>query len=66
MTLHDQLAVAETARAGEFFGRCDTLRLRVDDTGFTRIDEVRGIPTRVCFEPKREAFMKYYLEGLTR
>jgi purine nucleosidase len=66
MTLHDQLAVAETARPAEFFGRCDTLRLRVDDQGFTRIDEAKGRPVNVCFEPKRDAFMRYYLEGLTR
>ena len=66
MTLHDQLAVTETARPGEFFGRCDTLRLRVDDQGFTRIDDADGRPTTVCFEPKRDAFMRYYLEGLTR
>ena len=66
MTLHDQLAVAESARPAEFFGYCDTLRLRVDDQGFTRIDEAKGIPVTVCFEPKRDAFMRYYLEGLTR
>jgi inosine-uridine nucleoside N-ribohydrolase len=66
MTLHDQLAVGETARPGEFFDRCDTLRLRVDDRGFTRIDEALGRQTTVCFEPKRDAFMQYYLEGLTR
>jgi purine nucleosidase len=65
MTLHDQLAVAETARPGEFFGHCDPLRLRVDDQGFTRIDEAQGRQTTVCFEPKRYAFMNYYLEGLT-
>jgi inosine-uridine nucleoside N-ribohydrolase len=66
MTLHDQLAVAETARPGEFFGRCDSLRLRVDDQGFTRVDEGQGRPVTVCFEPKRDAFVKYYLDGLTR
>ena len=66
MTLHDQLAVAETARPGEFFGRCDPLRLRVDDQGFTRIDEAHGSPAAVCFEPRRDAFMQYYLDGLTR
>jgi inosine-uridine nucleoside N-ribohydrolase len=66
MTLHDQLAVAETARPGEFFGRRDTLRLRVDDLGFTRVDEANGRTTTVCFEPKRDAFMQYYLDGLTR
>ena len=58
MTLHDQLAVAETARPAEFFARCDALRLRVDDQGFTRIDNAQGRETTVCFEPKREAFMK--------
>jgi inosine-uridine nucleoside N-ribohydrolase len=66
MTLHDQLAVAETARPREFFGRCDILRLRVDDQGFTRIDDAKGRETTVCFEPKRDAFMKYYIEGLIR
>ena len=66
MTLHDQLAVAETARPAEFFARCDKLRLRVDDQGFTRIDDAQGRETTVCFEPKREAFMKYYIEGLIR
>jgi inosine-uridine nucleoside N-ribohydrolase len=66
MTLHDQLAVAETARPGEFFGHCDPLRLRVDDQGFTRIDEARGQSVSVCLEPKRDAFVKYYLDGLTK
>jgi purine nucleosidase len=66
MTLHDQLAVGETARPGEFFGRCETLPLRVDDQGFTRIDEAGGRAAAVCFEPKRDAFMQYYLEGLSR
>jgi inosine-uridine nucleoside N-ribohydrolase len=66
MTLHDQLAVGETARPGEFFGRCDTLRLRVDDQGFTRVDAANGRPATVCFEPRRDAFVEYYLEGLTR
>ena len=66
MTLHDQLAVAETARPAEFFGRCETLRLRVDAQGFTRIDLAQGRETTVCFEPKRDAFMTYYIEGLIR
>jgi purine nucleosidase len=66
MTLHDQLAVAETARPREFFRHCDTLRVRVDDQGFTRIDEAGGRPATVCFEPKRDAFLEYYLAGLTR
>jgi purine nucleosidase len=66
MTLHDQLAVAETARPGEFFGRCDALHLRVDDQGYTRIDEANGRPVTVCFEPTRDAFVRYYLDGLTK
>ena len=33
MTLHDQLAVAEAARPGEFFGKKETLPLIVDDKG---------------------------------
>jgi len=57
---------ASAQRAPIIFGRCDTLRLRVDDQGFTRIDEAKGLPVTVCFEPKRDAFMRYYLEGLTR
>jgi inosine-uridine nucleoside N-ribohydrolase len=65
MTLHDQLAVAETARPGAFFARCEPLLLRVDDQGFTRIDEAKGRQATVCFEPKRDAFMNYYLEGLS-
>jgi hypothetical protein len=38
----------------------------VDDQGFTRIDDAKGRETTVCFEPKRDAFMRYYLEGLIR
>jgi purine nucleosidase len=66
MTLHDQLAVAETARPGTFFGRCDALSLRVDDQGYTRVDPARGKRVNVCLEPRRDAFMTYYLEGLMR
>jgi purine nucleosidase len=66
MTLHDQLAVAETARPGEFFNRCDRLKVRVDERGFTRIDDAKGGPVSVCFEPKRDAFMKFYLDGLLK
>ena len=33
MTLHDQLAVAETVRPGQFFGRKETLPIAVDDKG---------------------------------
>jgi len=65
MTLHDQLAVAETARPGVFFGRKDTLSLIVDDKGYTRVDPARGKPANVCFEPKRDEFLKFYLDGLT-
>jgi purine nucleosidase len=65
MTLHDQLAVAETASPGTFFGKQETLPLAVDDQGFTRVDREHGKPVTVCLEPKRAAFMKYYLDELT-
>jgi len=66
MTLHDQLAVAETVRPGLFFGRKETLSIVVDDKGYTRVDAAKGKPTTVCFEPKRDEFMKFYVAGLTR
>jgi len=66
MTLHDQLAVAETVRPGQFFGRKETLPIVVDDKGYTRVDASKGKPTAVCFEPKRDEFMAFYLAGLTR
>jgi len=66
MTLHDQLAVAETASPGTFFGRQETLPLLVDGQGYTRIDRERGRPVVVCFEPKRDAFVNYYIGELTR
>jgi purine nucleosidase len=65
MTLHDQLAVAETASPATFFGKQETLPLLVDEQGYTRIDRERGKPVTVCLEPKRDAFMKYYLDELT-
>jgi inosine-uridine nucleoside N-ribohydrolase len=65
MTLHDQLAVAETASPGTFFSRRETLPLVVDSDGFTRIDRERGKPVTACLEPKRDEFMKYYLDELT-
>jgi purine nucleosidase len=65
MTLHDQLAVAETARPASFFGRQETLPLIVDEEGYTRIDRERGKPVTVCLEPKRDEFMRYYLNQLT-
>ena len=66
MTLHDQLAVAETVRPGQFFGKKDTLAVVVDGQGYTRVDPAKGVPTAVCFEPKRDEFMKFYIAGLTR
>ncbi|HKP10934.1 MAG TPA: nucleoside hydrolase, partial [Blastocatellia bacterium] len=65
MTLHDQLAVAETASPATFFSKQETLPLIVDDEGYTRVDRGRGKPVTVCLEPKRDAFMKYYLDELT-
>jgi inosine-uridine nucleoside N-ribohydrolase len=64
MTLHDQLAVAETAAPGRFFNKLETLPIVVDDQGFTRIDRERGKPVTVCLEPKRDEFMKYYIGEL--
>jgi purine nucleosidase len=64
MTLHDQLAVAESAAPGRFFNRLETLPIFVDDQGFTRIDRERGKPVIVCLEPKRDEFMKYYIGQL--
>ena len=37
--------------------------IRVDDQGFTRV-EPGGTPTSVCLEPKRDAFLKFYIDGL--
>lgn len=65
MTLHDQLAVAETASSGTFFAKQETLSLIVDEQGYTRIDSERGKPVIVCLEPKRDEFMQYYLNQLT-
>jgi purine nucleosidase len=64
MTLHDQLAVAETASPQTFFGKIETLPLWVDEKGFTRVDSRKGKPTAVCLEPKRDAFMRYYISEL--
>jgi purine nucleosidase len=66
MTLHDQLAVAEAADAGKFFGKCDSVPLYVDDKGFTRVDASRGKPVSVCLGPRRDEFMNYYIETLLR
>lgn len=64
MTLHDQMAIGEILRPGQFFGRCSPMPIRVDEKGYTRVDADRGKPVSVCLEPKREAFMKFYVEGL--
>lgn len=64
MTLHDQLAVAETAAPKKFFGKVETLPIWVDDKGFTRVDSQKGKPVAVCLAPKRDAFMQYYLGEL--
>jgi inosine-uridine nucleoside N-ribohydrolase len=65
MTLHDQLAVAEAANPS-LFGKRVTVPLIVDDQGFTRIDEKKGKPVVVCLEPKRDAFMEFYLNTLLK
>jgi inosine-uridine nucleoside N-ribohydrolase len=64
MTLHDQLAVGETANSKAFFGKQEILPLRVDEQGLTRIDRARGKPVVVCLEPKRHEFMEYYISHL--
>jgi inosine-uridine nucleoside N-ribohydrolase len=63
MTLHDQMAVAEAASPGTFFGRTPKLNLRVDDEGYTRVDRA-GKPVAVCLEPRRDEFMRYYIGQL--
>ena len=64
MTLHDQMAIGDLLRPGAFFGRCPEMPIRVDDKGYTRIDPGGGKPVAVCLEPKRDAFMKFYVDGL--
>src|SRR5690606_345543 len=64
MTLHDQMAVAELLRPGAFFERCPTLAIAVDDQGFMRVDAPGARPVSVCLEPKRDAFMQFYIGGL--
>jgi inosine-uridine nucleoside N-ribohydrolase len=61
MTLHDQLALAETQHPGRFFARCDAIPLRVDDKGYTRVDQAAGTPVHVCVEPRRDEFMTHFL-----
>jgi inosine-uridine nucleoside N-ribohydrolase len=64
MTLHDQLAVAEAANPQAFFGKMENQPIYVDEKGFTRVDPAKGKPVTICLEPKRDAFMKYYLAEL--
>jgi inosine-uridine nucleoside N-ribohydrolase len=64
MTLHDQMALAEAQHPGQFFGRCETMPIRVDSEGYTRVDRTRGRPIAVCLEPKRSEFMTHYLAQL--
>lgn len=65
MTLHDQLAAVDAAEPGQFFGKTETLPLRVDAQGFTRIDPQKGKPVAVRLQPKRDEFMRYYLDHLS-
>jgi purine nucleosidase len=64
MTLHDQLALAETQHPGRFFGRCTPMPLRVDRDGYTRVDAAGGHQVTVCLEPKRNEFMAHFLAQL--
>ena len=64
MTLHDQLALAETQHPGRFFGRCTPMPLRVDGDGYTRVDAAGGHQVTVCLEPKRNEFMTHFLAQL--
>lgn len=64
MTLHDQMAIAEILRPGQFFARCQTLAIAVDDEGFMRVGAPGAKPVSVCFEPKRDDFMNFYVGGL--
>jgi len=65
MTLHDQLALAEAQHPGRFFGRCESMPLRVDGEGYTRVDAKGGRPVTVCLEPKRNDFMSHFIAQLS-
>jgi inosine-uridine nucleoside N-ribohydrolase len=65
MTLHDQMALAETQHPGRFFGRCDPMPIRVDAEGYTRVDRANGRPVTVCLEPKRNEFMTHFIAQLS-
>jgi purine nucleosidase len=64
MTLHDQLAIAETEQPGAFFEKKPTLPIVVDGEGFTRVDGARGKSVSVCLQPRRDAFMRHYIARL--
>jgi inosine-uridine nucleoside N-ribohydrolase len=66
MTLHDQMALAETQHPGRFFARCDPLPIKVDVQGYTRVDRTNGHTVHVCLEPKRDEFMAHFLAQLAR
>jgi hypothetical protein len=40
--------------------------IRVDEKGYTRVDAAAGRSVTVCLEPKRDAFMQFYVDGLLR
>ncbi|HEX6463740.1 MAG TPA: nucleoside hydrolase [Vicinamibacterales bacterium] len=65
MTLHDQLALAETQGPGRFFGRCEPMPVRVDRDGYTRVDKEAGRSITVCLEPKRNEFMAHFIAQLS-
>jgi inosine-uridine nucleoside N-ribohydrolase len=65
MTLHDQLAIAETQEPGRFFGRCEAMPITVDAGGYTRVDRAAGHSVTVCLEPKRDAFMQHFIAQLS-
>ena len=65
MTLHDQLALAETQEPGRFFGRCEPMPVRVDPNGYTRVDKAAGRSIAVCLEPKRDEFMAHFIAQLS-
>ena len=65
MTLHDQMALAETQHPGRFFARCDAVPIRVDDQGYTRVDRANGHAVHVCLEPKRDEFMTHFIAQLS-
>ena len=66
MTLHDQLAVAETASPGALLRPQETLPIASTTRATRAWIEARGKPTSICLQPKRDEFMKYYLDGLVK